>query len=287
MKQFKIDKSIPRKEGDYLEKYINEIRRSGSIDPEEEATLAIKIHEGDQHAFEKLTKANLLFVVSVAKIYQNQGLPISDIINEGNLGLMKAVKLFDETKGFKLITFAVWWIRREIITALCEHSRTVRLPVNIISLMHKISLANLGHEQEHGYEPAPEDLADILKKGKKEVKNTIRASAKSISIDESLPECESKALIETLINPNQVVPDETLKNEALRIDINRSLGLLKPIQSDVLRLYFGIGIDYPMSIEDIAEKFSRTGARIRQIRDEAIENLRSEKSYEILRTYLK
>ena len=270
-----------------MEKYLQEIGKVDLITPEEEVQLAIRIKQGDQRALEKLTKANLRFVVSVAKQYQNQGLSLSDLINEGNLGLIKAAQRFDETRGFKFISYAVWWIRQSILQALAEQSRIVRLPLNKVGLSNKISKAYSQLEQEYEREPSTEELAELLDIGTEEVETTLGVAARHVSVDAPFVDSEDNTLLDILENPNSDSADaELYHGESLRCEIERSLSTLTDRQRDVIKLYFGIGVANPMSLEDIGDKFSLTRERVRQIKDKAITKLRTASRCQLLKTYL-
>ncbi|MCB9046554.1 MAG: RNA polymerase sigma factor RpoD/SigA [Chitinophagales bacterium] len=287
MRQLKITKSITNRESQSLEKYLQEIGKVDLITPEEEVQLAIRIKQGDQIALEKLTKANLRFVVSVAKQYQNQGLSLSDLINEGNLGLIKAAQRFDETRGFKFISYAVWWIRQSILQALAEQSRIVRLPLNKVGLSNKISKAYSQLEQEFEREPSTEELAELLEIGTEEVETTLGVAARHVSVDAPFVDSEDNTLLDVLENPNSEAADSELSHyDSLRCEIERSLGTLTERQRDVIKLYFGIGVEHPMSLEDIGEKFSLTRERVRQIKDKAITKLRTTTRCQLLKSYL-
>lgn len=287
MRQLKITKSITNRESQSLEKYLQEIGKVDLITPEEEVNLAIRIKQGDQRALEKLTKANLRFVVSVAKQYQNQGLSLSDLINEGNLGLIKAAQRFDETRGFKFISYAVWWIRQSILQALAEQSRIVRLPLNKVGLSNKISKAYSQLEQEFEREPSPDELATILEINTEEVEATLGVAARHVSMDAPFIDGEDNSLLDVLANPNAVSADEELDHhDSLRREIERSLSTLTDRQKDVIMLYFGIAVEHPMSLEDIGEKFGLTRERVRQIKDKAITKLRTTSRSKLLRNYL-
>ena len=287
MRQLKITKSITNRESQSLEKYLQEIGKVDLITPEEEVQLAIRIKQGDQRALEKLTKANLRFVVSVAKQYQNQGLSLSDLINEGNLGLIKAAQRFDETRGFKFISYAVWWIRQSILQALAEQSRIVRLPLNKVGLSNKISKAYSQLEQEYEREPSTEELAEILDIGTEEVESTLGVAARHVSVDAPFADSEDNSLLDVLENPNADYADTDLAHyDSLRCEIERSLSTLTDRQRDVIKLYFGIGVEHPMSLEDIGEKFSLTRERVRQIKDKAITKLRTTNRCSLLKSYL-
>ena len=287
MRQLKISKSITNRESQSLEKYLQEIGKVELISPEEEARLAILIRNGDQKALDKLTKANLRFVVSVAKQYQNQGLTLPDLINEGNVGLIKAAQRFDETKGFKFISYGVWWIRQSILQALAEQSRIVRLPLNKVGLTNKISRAFSHLEQELEREPSSEELATYLGMETEEIAATIGVGGRHVSVDQPLADGEESTLIDILVNHNAVSSDSALAVDAsLKLEIERSLSALTVRQKEVLLYFFGIGIDHPLSLEDIGERFSLTRERVRQIKDKAISKLRSASGCHLLRSYL-
>ena len=287
MRQLKITKSITNRESQSLEKYLQEIGKVDLITPEEEVKLARLIKQGDQKALDRLTKANLRFVVSVAKQYQNQGLSLPDLINEGNLGLIKAAQRFDETRGFKFISYAVWWIRQSILQALAEQSRIVRLPLNKVGLTNRIQKAYSQLEQEYEREPSAEELATMLEIDIEEVSATLGISARHVSVDTPLAEGEDNTLLDVLENPNAVKTDNELDHtESLKVEIERSLKTLTERQKEVICYFFGIGVDHPMSLEDIGEKFSLTRERVRQIKDKAITKLRTVNRCKLLRTYL-
>lgn len=287
MRQLKITKSITNRESQSLEKYLQEIGKVDLLTPEEEVELAKRIKQGDQVALEKLTKANLRFVVSVTKQYQNQGLSLSDLINEGNLGLIKAAQRFDETRGFKFISYAVWWIRQSILQALAEQSRIVRLPLNKVGSLNKINKAFSELEQEYEREPSPEELADMLEIPTEEVETTLGVAARHVSMDAPFVEGEDNSLLDVLENGGTPGTDQELEyNESLRREIERSLSTLTDRQCDVIKLYFGIGVEHPMSLEDIGEKFGLTRERVRQIKDKAINKLRSANRSKLLKHYL-
>ncbi len=287
MRQLKITKSITNRESQSLEKYLQEIGKVDLLTPEEEVDLAKKIKQGDQLALEKLTKANLRFVVSVAKQYQNQGLSLSDLINEGNLGLIKAAQRFDETRGFKFISYAVWWIRQSILQALAEQSRIVRLPLNKVGSLNKINKAFSQLEQEYEREPSSDELADILEIATEEVETTLGVAARHVSMDAPFVEGEDNSLLDVLENSNTPSTDTALAyRESLRKEIERSLSTLTDRQHDVIKLYFGIGVEHPMSLEDIGEKFGLTRERVRQIKDKAINKLRTTSRSKLLKAYL-
>ncbi len=287
MRQLKITKSITNRESQSLEKYLQEIGKVDLLTPEEEVELAKRIKQGDQQALEKLTKANLRFVVSVAKQYQNQGLSLSDLINEGNLGLIKAAQRFDETRGFKFISYAVWWIRQSILQALAEQSRIVRLPLNKVGSLNKINKAFSQLEQEYEREPSSDELAALLEINTEEVETTLGVAARHVSMDAPFVEGEDNSLLDVLENGNTPGADQQLTyRESLRREIERSLGTLTDRQEDVIKLYFGIGVEHPMSLEDIGEKFGLTRERVRQIKDKAINKLRTTSRSKLLKSYL-
>ena len=287
MRQLKITKSITNRESQSLEKYLQEIGKVDLLTPEKEVELAKKIKQGDQIALETLTKANLRFVVSVAKQYQNQGLSLSDLINEGNLGLIKAAQRFDETRGFKFISYAVWWIRQSILQALAEQSRIVRLPLNKVGSLNKINRAFSQLEQEFEREPSSEELATILEISADEVETTLGVAARHVSMDAPFVDGEDNSLLDVLENPNTPGTDAGLEYlESLRREIDRSLGTLTDRQADVIKLYFGIGVEHPLSLEDIGDRFGLTRERVRQIKDKAINKLRSASRSKLLKNYL-
>jgi RNA polymerase primary sigma factor len=287
MRQLKITKSITNRESQSLEKYLQEIGKVELISPEEEVKLAVRIKQGDQKALDKLTKANLRFVVSVAKQYQNQGLSLPDLINEGNLGLIKAAQRFDETRGFKFISYAVWWIRQSILQALAEQSRIVRLPLNKVGLTNRIQKAYSHLEQEFEREPSAEELAELLELDIDEVSSTMGIAGRHVSMDTPLSEGEDNTLIDVLENPNAERAETNIEHkESLKQEIDRSLRTLTERQKEVICFFFGIGVDHPMSLEDIGERFNLTRERVRQIKDKAITKLRSNSRSKMLRSYL-
>ena len=287
MRQLKITKSITNRESQSLEKYLQEIGKVDLLTPEEEVDLAKRIKSGDQIALEKLTKANLRFVVSVAKQYQNQGLSLSDLINEGNLGLIKAAQRFDETRGFKFISYAVWWIRQSILQALAEQSRIVRLPLNKVGSLNKINKAFSELEQEYEREPSADELAEQLEIPTEEVETTLGVAARHVSVDAPFVDGEDNSLLDVLENGTATKTDAELEyRQSLRKEIERSLNTLTDRQCDVIKLYFGIGVEHPMSLEDIGSKFGLTRERVRQIKDKAINKLRSANRSKLLRNYL-
>lgn len=287
MRQLKITKSITNRESQSLEKYLQEIGKVDLLTPEEEVSLAQAIKRGDQAALEQLTKANLRFVVSVAKQYQNQGLSLSDLINEGNLGLIKAAQRFDETRGFKFISYAVWWIRQSILQALAEQSRIVRLPLNKVGSLNKINKAFSELEQEFEREPSSEELAEMLNIPTAEVETTLSVAARHVSMDAPFVEGEDNSLLDVLDDKNDEGTDRFLEyGEGLSTEIERSLGTLTDRQADVVKLYYGIGVSHPLSLEDIGEKFGLTRERVRQIKDKAINKLRTQNKSKLLKSYL-
>ncbi len=287
MRQLKITKSITNRESQSLEKYLQEIGKVDLLTPEEEVSLAQAIKRGDQSALEQLTKANLRFVVSVAKQYQNQGLSLSDLINEGNLGLIKAAQRFDETRGFKFISYAVWWIRQSILQALAEQSRIVRLPLNKVGSLNKINKAFSELEQEYEREPSSDELAEMLNIPTAEVETTLSVAARHVSMDAPFVEGEDNSLLDVLDDKKAVSTDRHLEyGESLSREIERSLGTLTDRQADVVKLYYGIGVPHPMSLEDIGEKFGLTRERVRQIKDKAINKLRTQNKSKLLKNYL-
>ncbi|MGM0377879.1 MAG: sigma-70 family RNA polymerase sigma factor [Bacteroidota bacterium] len=285
MRQLKITKSITNRESASLDKYLQEIGREDLISVEEEVELAQRIKKGDQVALEKLTRANLRFVVSVAKQYQNQGLSLPDLINEGNLGLIKAAEKFDETRGFKFISYAVWWIRQSILQALAEQSRIVRLPLNQVGSLNKINKAYSKFEQEHERKPSPEELADQLELPADKVADTLRVSGRHISVDAPFVEGEDNSLLDVLVNNDSPNADKTLINESLAREIERALATLTERESDIIKLFFGIGCQ-EMTLEEIGERFGLTRERVRQIKEKAIRRLRHTSRSKLLKSYL-
>jgi RNA polymerase primary sigma factor len=286
MRQLKITKSITNRESQSLEKYLQEIGREELITAEEEVRLARRIKEGDQVALDRLTKANLRFVVSVAKQYQNQGLSLPDLINEGNLGLIKAAKRFDETRGFKFISYAVWWIRQSILQALAEQSRIVRLPLNQVGSLNKISKAYSKLEQEFEREPSPEELAKILDIPTEKIADTMRVSGKHVSMDAPFVQGEDNSLIDVLENADSPRADGLLMNESLQKEIDRSLSTLTEREREVIKLFFGIGMQHGLTLEEIGAKFDLTRERVRQIKEKAIRRLRHKSRSRLLKAYL-
>lgn len=287
MRQLKISKSITNRESESLEKYLQEIGRVEMITPEEEVNLAKLIKEGDQKALDKLTKANLRFVVSVAKQYQNQGLTLPDLINEGNLGLIKAAQRFDETRGFKFISYAVWWIRQSIMQALAEQSRIVRLPLNRVGLNNRISRAYSQLEQEFERAPTAEELSTFLGVEIEEISATMNMAARHVSVDSPLSEGEENTLIDVLENSNADSADKKIIfRDSLRQEIQRSLTLLTPRQKEVICYFYGIGVDEAVSLEDLGQRYNLTRERVRQIKDKALEKLKTNNGSNLLREYM-
>jgi RNA polymerase primary sigma factor len=286
MRQLKITKSITNRENASLEKYLQEIGREDLITAEEEVKLARKIKQGDQAALEKLTRANLRFVVSVAKQYQNQGLSLPDLINEGNLGLIKAAKRFDETRGFKFISYAVWWIRQSIMQALAEQSRIVRLPINQLGSVNKIKKAFSILEQKFEREPSNSELSKELEVPEESVANTMKISGKHVSMDAPFVNGEEHSLLDVLENPDSPLADRTLMHESLNQEINRSLATLTQRESDVVKLFYGIGCNHSYTLEEIGAKFDLTKERVRQIKEKAIRRLRHNSRCKLLKAYL-
>ncbi|MGF7139375.1 sigma-70 family RNA polymerase sigma factor [Roseimarinus sediminis] len=285
MRQLKITKSITNRESASLDKYLQEIGKEELITVEEEVELAQRIKKGDHAALEKLTRANLRFVVSVAKQYQNQGLSLPDLINEGNLGLIKAAEKFDETRGFKFISYAVWWIRQSILQALAEQSRIVRLPLNQVGSLNKINKAFSKFEQEHERKPSPEELAESLDLPADKVADTLKVSGRHISVDAPFVDGEDNSLLDVLPNTDSPNADKSLINESLSREIDRALATLTERESDIIRLFFGIGCQ-DMTLEEIGERFGLTRERVRQIKEKAIRRLRHTSRSKLLKTYL-
>lgn len=282
----KISKKVNIRANQSLEKYLQEIGEVELLDPEEEISLARSIKEGDPVALEKLTKANLRFVVSVAKQYQNQGLSLGDLINEGNLGLIKAAKRFDETRGFKFISYAVWWIRQSILQALAEQSRVVRLPLNRVGALNKIGKAFSNLEQEFEREPSPEEIAEQLDMTTFEVTDTLKMSGRHLSMDAPFNQGEDNRLLDILHNDRAPSPDHGLMEESLKNEVERALQTLSRREAEVVRLYFGLNREHPLTLEEIGEKFSLTRERVRQIKEKAIRRLRHTSRSKTLRSYL-
>jgi len=286
MRQLKISKQITNRESQSLDKYLQEIGKVDLLTPDEEVTLAQKIRDGDQLALERLTKANLRFVVSVAKQYQNQGLSLGDLINEGNLGLIKAAQRFDETRGFKFISYAVWWIRQSILQALAEQSRIVRLPLNRVGSLNKISKTFSELEQRFEREPSPEELAEVLEISSSEVVDTMKISGRHVSMDAPFVQGEENSLLDVLENDLEDKPDSGLLNESLRKVVQSALCTLTQREADVIALYFGLNGEHAMTLEEIGEKFNLTRERVRQIKEKAIRRLRHVSRSKALKTYL-
>ncbi|HLV47167.1 MAG TPA: sigma-70 family RNA polymerase sigma factor [Flavobacterium sp.] len=286
MRQLKITKQVTNRETASLDKYLQEIGKVDLITADEEVELAQRIKAGDQVALEKLTKANLRFVVSVAKQYQNQGLTLPDLINEGNLGLIKAAKRFDETRGFKFISYAVWWIRQSILSALAEQSRIVRLPLNKIGSINKINKTFALLEQANERPPSAEEIARELDMTVNDVKESMKNSGRHLSMDAPLVEGEDSNLYDVLRSGESPNPDRELIHESLSTEIERALETLTPREADVVRLYFGLGNQHPMTLEEIGETFDLTRERVRQIKEKAIRRLKHTSRSKILKTYL-
>ena len=274
MRQLKITKQVTNRETASLDKYLQEIGKVDLITAEEEVELAQRVKQGDQLALEKLTKANLRFVVSVAKQYQNQGLTLPDLINEGNLGLIKAAQRFDETRGFKFISYAVWWIRQSILQALAEQSRIVRLPLNKIGSINKINKTYAFLEQSHERPPSAEEIANELDMTINDVKESMKNSGRHVSMDAPLVEGEDSNLYDVLRSGESPNPDKELIHESLRTEIERALETLTPREADVIKLYFGLGNHHPMTLEEIGETFDLTRERVRQIQHQALKKLK-------------
>src|SRR3546814_219908 len=286
MRQLKITQSITNRESQSLDKYLHEIGKVDLITAEEEVILAQKIREGDQAALERLTKTNLRFVVSVAKQYQNQGLTLGDLINEGNLGLIKAAKRFDETKGFKFISYAVWWIRQSILQAIAEQSRIVRLPLNQVGSLSKIGKAYSKLEQEFEREPSPDELAEILETTVDKVSDTLSNSGRHVSMDAPFVQGEENTLLDVLENTDTPNTDSILIGESLSEEIRRALSTLTEREREIITLFFGLGSQQPLSLEEIGEQFNLTRERVRQIKDKALQRLRHTSRSKILKSYL-
>lgn len=286
MRQLKISKQITNRESQSLDKYLQEIGKVDLLTPDEEVELAQRIREGDQLALEKLTKANLRFVVSVAKQYQNQGLSLGDLINEGNLGLIKAAQRFDETRGFKFISYAVWWIRQSILQALAEQSRIVRLPLNRVGSLNKISKTFSELEQKYEREPSPDELAEVLEVTTAEVVDTMKISGRHVSMDAPFVQGEENSLLDVLENNLEETPDSELMNDSLRREVQRALSTLTQREADVISLYFGLNGEHAMTLEEIGEKFNLTRERVRQIKEKAIRRLRHTSRSKALKPYL-
>ncbi|HUH26876.1 RNA polymerase sigma factor RpoD/SigA [Gelidibacter sp.] len=286
MRQLKITKQVTNRESKSLDKYLQDISKLPLITADEEVELAQRIREGDQEALDKLTTANLRFVVSVAKQYQNQGLTLPDLINEGNAGLVKAAKRFDETRGFKFISYAVWWIRQAILQALAEQSRIVRLPLNKIGSINKINKAYSFLEQAHQRPPSAEEIAKELDLTIKDVKQSMRISGRHVSMDAPLREGETSSLYDVVSSSDSPRPDRLLMTESLSLEIDRALNTLSQRESDVIRLNFGLSNQPPMTLDEIGKTFDLTRERVRQIREKGIKRLKHTSKSKILKTYL-
>jgi len=286
MRQLKISKSITNRESASLDKYLADISRHELITAEEEAVLAQKIRAGDQAALERLTIANLRFVVSVAKQYQNHGLSLPDLINEGNLGLIKAARRFDETRGFKFISYAVWWIRQSIMQAVAEQSRVIRLPLNKIGSLNKIKKTLVILEQKLEREASVEEIAEALEMSEDEIRVTLSVSNRHVSTDASFANSEDISLMDVLWNPADPMPDNVLMSDSLSIEITRALATLTERESNIVTLFYGIGFKHALTLEEIGEKYNITRERVRQIKEKAIRRLRSASKSKILKTYL-
>ena len=284
MRQLKITKSITNRESASLDKYLQEIGRKDLITVDEEVELAQKIKQGDQAALDKLVSANLRFVVSVAKQYQNQGLSLPDLIDEGNLGLIKAAQKFDETRGFKFISYAVWWIRQSILQALAEQSRIVRLPLNKVGSLNKIGKALQRFEQENERRPSPAELAEQLDVPVEKIADTMKVSGRHVSVDAPFVDGEDNSLLDVLPNEDSPMADSSLTQESLSKEVNRALEQLNPRERDILKMFFGIGCQ-EMTLEEIGAKFDLTRERVRQIKEKAIRRLKGQKS-KLLKSYL-
>ncbi len=282
----RITKQYTNRESQSLDKYLQEIGKVSLLKPEEEIELAIRIKKGEQLALEQLTKANLRFVVSVAKQYQNQGLSLGDLINEGNLGLIKAAKRFDETRGFKFISYAVWWIRQSILQALAEQSRIVRLPLNRVGALNKIGKAYSNLEQEYEREPSAAELATELEMDVNEVADTLKISGRHVSMDAPFAQGEDNRLLDVLQNDQHPQPDQTLMTESLKTEIERALSTLTEREAEVIKLYFGLNKEHSLTLEEIGERFNLTRERVRQIKEKAIRRLRHASRSKNLKAYL-
>ncbi len=287
MRQLKITQTITNRESQSLERYFNEINKVDLLTPDEEVDLARRIRQGDEAALEKLTKANLRFVVSVAKQYQNRNLSLNDLINEGNLGLVKAARKFDETRGFKFISYAVWWIRQSIMQALADQSRIVRLPLNKTGALNKINRAYSELEQKYEREPTPEELADILEMDIEEISSTLRAGTRQVSVDAPFSDEEGNSLLDVLENKNTPSTDQIVAyTGSLRVETARALAFLPDREKVVVEMFFGIGREHPMSLEQIGETLDLTRERVRQIKEKAIRRLRGSSKSKMLAEYL-
>ncbi len=287
MRQLKITQSITNRESASLEKYLHEIGKESMVTPQEEVVLAQKIRNGDHDALDKLTRANLRFVVSVAKQYQNQGMSLPDLINEGNLGLIKAAQRFDETKGFKFISYAVWWIRQSILQAIAEQSRMVRIPLNQIGAMNKVKKALAKLEQLYGRDPSAEEISEAVDISYNQIRDAIRGSVRPISMDAPFDNSdESNTLLDVMVNDEIPSTDSILIDESLTADINRSLNTLSKRESEVLRLFFGIGFRVAMSLDEIGLEIGLTRERVRQIKESGLRRLKHNSRNNLLKSYL-
>jgi RNA polymerase primary sigma factor len=286
MRQLKITKQVTNRDTPSLDKYLQEIGKVDLISPEDEVILARRIKSGDSSSLKKLVKANLRFVVSVAKQYQNQGMSLPDLINEGNLGLMKAAQRFDETRGFKFISYAVWWIRQAILQALAEQARIVRLPVNKIGSINRINRAFARLEQEYEREPSSQEIADMLEMIPEDVKESLKTNGRTVSMDAPLTSEEDNTMYDVLQSVDTPSPDKNLINESLAYEIERALSTLSSRESKVLKLYFGLGMKHPFTLEEIGEELNLTRERVRQIKEKAIKRIQFTTRCRILKTYL-
>jgi RNA polymerase primary sigma factor len=286
MRQLKITKSITNRENVSLDKYLSEIGRHELISAEEEVILAARIKLGDQVAIDKMTNSNLRFVVSVAKQYQNRGMTLGDLINEGNLGLIKAVRRFDATRGFKFISYAVWWIRQSIMQAVNEQSRMVRLPLNKVGDLNQIRKAQGNLEQILEREPTNEELSLALEMSEKEIENAMKVAARHVSTDATMGESDSMTMIDILVNHDAMQPDEDLIRESLKMEIDRALSKLNDKEREIIILFYGIGEKHAHTLEEIGEKFDLTRERVRQIKEKALKKLKTASKSKLLRTYL-
>lgn len=286
MRQLKIVKQVTNRETPSLDKYLHEIGKLGLLSAEEEVELASRIKKGDQKAFEKLIKANLRFVVSVSKQYQNQGLSLPDLINEGNVGLIKAAQRFDETRGFKFISYAVWWIRQSILQALAEQARIVRLPLNKIGSINRINRAFADLEQVYEREPTVQEIAEVLEMAPDDVKEALKSAGRHVSMDAPIKEDEESTLYDVLLSKDTPSPDRGLINDSLRSEIERVLSILTYREANILRLYYGINTKYQFTLEEIGHEFNLTRERVRQIKEKAIKRLKNATRSKLLKAYL-
>lgn len=286
MRQLKITRQVTNRDTPSLDKYLQEIGKVELISPEEEVMLARKIKKGDKEALGKLVQANLRFVVSVAKQYQNQGMTLPDLINEGNLGLIKAAQRFDETRGFKFISYGVWWIRQSILQALAEQARIVRLPVNKIGSINKINRVFAKLEQEFEREPSSQEIADVLQIAPEEVKEVLKSNGRTLSMDAPISSEEDNNMYDVMYNDENPSPDKHLINESLTYEIERALSTLSPRESKVIKLYFGINMKHPLTLEEIGEELELTRERVRQIKEKALKRIQYTTRSKILKTYL-